>query len=86
MNIYLHEDNLTQEQFDSFKEDIKHVTINGGGYCGINTIYLNKESEPIGTTALMEGYWDFDDEGGSCPHFWYNKKELDKHNIEYNNG
>lgn len=79
MNIYLPENNLTQEEFDSFKDCLQNVVMDGG----VCNMYLNKESEPIDTTTLMEGYWDIDDEGKSSPHFWYNKKELDEHNIKY---
>ena len=79
MNVYLPENNLTQELFDKYKEDVFCI-VEGGGMCNI---YITKKNEPIGTTTLMEGYWDIDDEGGSSPHFWYNKKELDEHNIKY---
>lgn len=33
--------------------------------------------------VIFNGYIDRDDYGNDTPHFWYNKKVLDAHNIKY---
>lgn len=33
--------------------------------------------------VIFNGYIDRDDYGNDAPHFWYNKKVLDAHNIKY---
>ena len=33
--------------------------------------------------VIFNGYIDRDDYGNDTPHFWYNKKILDAHNIKY---
>lgn len=66
-------DNFSQPIFNKWVHDLQE-TVMTGRECQMVT---------LSGTLMVDGYWDFDDEGKSSPHFWYNKKELDKRGIKY---
>ena len=68
------QEGFTQSDFDSCRNSIYDIV----GHLGGEDIV-----EMSTGVVLMEGYWDIDDEGQTSPHFWYNKQELDKRNINY---
>ena len=72
--------NFTQNEFDDAVKDLQEIVATNGGEI---KVYIE---EPLGkAVTIVDGYWDFDDEGKSSPCFWYNKQELDKRNIKYGN-
>ena len=64
---------LTQRTFTKALNTVMDLVNNDGA--NIEVIYKEK--------VIFNGYIDRDDYGNDTPHFWYNKKVLDAHNIKY---
>lgn len=75
--------NFTQAQFDKAVEQLQDIVIRRIERASIAVIGPRDYNTPI---TLVSGYMDIEvDASGAydCPHFWYNKKELDKRGIIY---
>lgn len=68
--------NFSQTVFDKWLKELQDKVLDGAE-CKLIT---------LSGTLIVDGYWDIEaDSSGAydCPHFWYNKQELDKRNIKY---
>ena len=64
---------LTQQTFTKAVNIVMDLVNSDGA--DVEVIYKDE--------VIFNGYIDRDDYGNDTPHFWYNKKVLDAHNIKY---